>query len=57
MFYHGNPVMAESNMVFFLHMILMNSDANHAMSFGHTVVVTDTGCESLSTRTLDLVVK
>ena len=57
MFYHGNPVLAAENMVFFLHMILMDSDTNHAMCFGHTVVVTATGCESLSQRSLDLVVK
>jgi len=57
MFYHGNPVLAAKNMVFFLHMILMDSDSNHAMCFGHTVVVTETGCETLSKRSLDLVVK
>jgi Xaa-Pro dipeptidase len=57
MFYHGNPVIAAPNMVFFLHMILMDSDANHAMCFGHTVVVTETGCDSLSKRSLDLVVR
>ena len=57
MFYHGNPVIAAPNMVFFLHMILMDSDSNHAMCFGHTVVVTETGCESLSKRSMDLVVR
>jgi len=57
MFYHGNPVIAAPNMVFFLHMILMDSDTNHAMCFGHTVVVTETGCESLSKRSMDLVVR
>jgi Xaa-Pro dipeptidase len=57
MFYHANPVIAEENMVFFLHMILMDSDTHHAMCFGHTVVVTETGCEVLSKRSLDLVVK
>ena len=57
MFYHGNPVIAAPNMVFFLHMILMDSDTNHAMCFGHTVIVTETGCESLSRRPLDLVVR
>jgi len=56
MFYHGNPVIAAPNMVFFLHMILMDSDTNHAMCFGHSVVVTETGCESLSRRSMDLVV-
>jgi Xaa-Pro dipeptidase len=57
MFYHGNPIIAAPNMVFFLHMILMDSDTNHAMCFGHSVVVTETGCASLSRRPLDLVVK
>lgn len=57
MFYHGNPVPAEPNMVFFLHMILMDSDSGVAMCPGHTVVVTDTGCETLSAHPLDLVVK
>jgi Xaa-Pro dipeptidase len=57
MFYHANPVIAEENMVYFLHMILMDSDTDHAMCFGHTVVVTETGCEVLSRRSLDLIVK
>ena len=57
MFYHANPVIAEENMVFFLHMILMDSDTHHAMFFGHTVVVTETSCEVLSRRSLDLIVK
>ena len=57
MFYRGNPVIAAPNMVFFLHMILADSDSHHAMCFGHTVAVTETGCESLSKRPLDLVVK
>ena len=57
MFYHSNPVIAAENMVFFLHMILMDSDTNHAMCFGHTVVVTETGCEVLSNRSLELVVR
>jgi Xaa-Pro dipeptidase len=56
MFYHGNPVVAEPNMVFFLHMILMDSAAHQAMSLGHTVVVTESGCERLSRHPLDLVV-
>ncbi len=57
MFYHGNPVPAEPNMVFFLHMILMDSDTNQAVCFGHTVVVTENGCRSLSNRSLEWVVK
>ena len=57
MFYHGNPVVAEENMVFFLHMILMDSDAHSAICFGETVVVTKEGCQTLSKRPLDLIVK
>jgi len=57
MFYHGNRVKAKPNMVFFLHMILMDSESGYAMCPGHTVVVTETGCEVLSERTLELVVK
>lgn len=57
MFYHGNPVIAEPGMVFFLHMILMDSDKGLAMDPGETVVVTETGNERLSSASLDLVVK
>lgn len=56
MFYTGNPVVAEPNMVFFLHMVLMDSDSGRAMALGRTVLVTETGCESLSKAPLDLVV-
>lgn len=54
MFYSGNPVVIESGMVFFLHMILMNSDDNRAMTLGHTVIVNDTGCETLSRHPLSM---
>lgn len=57
MFYHGNPVQAHPNMVFFLHIILMDSVSGHAICPGQTVVVTAKGCEVLSERSLDLVVK
>lgn len=57
MFYHGNPVEAVPDMVFFLHMILMDSDSGIAMCPGETVRVTDTGCERLSRHSLDLVVR
>jgi Xaa-Pro aminopeptidase len=38
-------------------MILMDSDSNHAMCFGYTVLVNETGCEFLSHRPFDLIVK
>lgn len=55
MFYHGNPVLIEPGMVFFLHMILMDSDRGYAMCPGQTVLVTEDGCEVLSNMPLDLV--
>jgi Xaa-Pro dipeptidase len=42
--------------VFFLHMILLDFGSQRAMTLGHTVVVTDTGCERLSRSDLGLVV-
>ncbi len=56
MLFHGNPVVAEPDMAFFLHMILMDSDTATAMALGHSVRVTDKGCERLSRSSLDLVV-
>lgn len=54
MFYTGNVLAAATNMVFFLHMILMDSDNERAMTLGHTVCVMDGGCEALSRHSLDL---
>jgi len=54
MLYTGNPVVAEPDMVFFLHMIFVNSDSGCAMTLGHTVRVTDTGCRRLSRSSLEL---
>ena len=55
MFYEGNPLRMEAGQIFFLHMILMDSDAGLAMCLGHSVLVTDTGVERLSKSPLDLV--
>ena len=57
MFYTGNPVPAEPGMVFFLHMILADSERNLAMAPGETVIVTETGNDRLSSASLDLVEK
>lgn len=57
MFYAGNPVVVQTNMVFFIHIILMNSNARRAMTLGQTVRVSESGCERLSRLPLDLVVK
>lgn len=57
MFYHGNPVIAEPGMVYFLHMILMDSDSGIAMCPGHSVIVTETGNEAISRHQLDLIIR
>ena len=56
MFYAGNPVIMRPGMVFFLHMIIFDSDAGLAMTLGRTSLVTATGAEPLSKAPLDLVV-
>ena len=57
MFYEGNPLLMQEGQVFFLHMILMDADAGLAMCPGHSVLVTDQGCERLSRQPLDLLVR
>jgi len=57
MFYHGNPEPAAPGMVFFIHIIIFDADRGVAMTNGHTVLVTDRGCEALSKRSTDLVTK
>jgi len=56
MLYNGNPVLAEPGMVFFIHMILFDSDNDLAMTLARTSVITETGSEPLSKASLDLVV-
>ena len=57
MFYHGNPEPAVPGMVLFIHIILFDAERGVAMTNGHTVLVTERGCESLSRRSTDLVVR
>ena len=57
MFFHGNPTVAEPGMVFFLHVILFDSDAGLAMTSGRTLLVTDAGAQSLTAAPTDLVVR
>lgn len=56
MLYTGNRILAKPNMVFFLHIILMDSGNHRAMTLGQTVLVTESGCEPLSRASLDLLV-
>jgi Xaa-Pro dipeptidase len=56
MFYEGNPVEIAPGMVFFLHMIVADSEAGLAMTLARTSLVTERGAEPLSSAPLDLVV-
>ncbi len=57
MFYAGNPVEIAPGMVFFLHMILMDSQSGQAMTLGRTSLVTAGAAEPLSRASLDLVLR
>jgi Xaa-Pro aminopeptidase len=57
MFFHGNPVEVGPGMVFFLHMIVFDSDAGLAMTLGRTSLLTERGAEPLSRAPLDLVAR
>ncbi len=56
MLYHGNPVEAAPGMVFFIHIIIFDSDSGTAMTLARTSLVTESGCEPLSQASLDLIV-
>jgi Xaa-Pro dipeptidase len=55
MFFHDNPVEVGTGMVFFLHMIVFDSEAGLAMTLGRTSLVTERGAEPLSHASLDLI--
>ena len=56
MLYTGNPYIIQPGNVFFMHMILMDSDNELAMNLGETYLVTENGNERLGKQKLDLVV-
>ncbi len=56
MLYTGNPYKIVPGNVFFMHMILMDSDNELAMNLGETYLVTKNGNERLGKQKLDLVV-
>ena len=57
MFYEGEETVIQPGMVFFLHMIVMDSVNQTAMCLGRTSLVTRNGPEPLSSYPLDLIVK
>jgi len=56
MLYTGNPYIIEPGNVFFMHMILMDSETNLAMNLGETYLVTKNGNERLGKQKLDLTI-
>ena len=56
MFYTGNPQVLQPGMVFFIHMILLNSETGLSMSLGETSIVTETGAEPVTHAPRQLVV-
>jgi Xaa-Pro dipeptidase len=56
MLYTGNTYVIEPGNIFFMHMILMDSDSKLAMNLGETYLVTDNGNERLGKQKLDLVI-
>ena len=55
MIYTNNPYKIQTGNVFFMHMILMDSDNQLAMNLGETYLVTESGNERLGKKKLDLV--
>ncbi len=55
MLYTGNPYVIQPGNVFFMHMILMDSENELAMNLGETYLVTENGNERLGNQKLDLV--
>ena len=55
MLYTGNPYVITPGNIFFMHMILMDSDNKLAMNLGETYLVTENGNERLGKQKLDLV--
>ena len=54
MFYEGAPVEMGPGMVFFLHMILMDSDSGAAMCLGRTSLIGETGAAPLTRDGLEM---
>ncbi len=56
MIFSNNPLVLKPGMVFFMHMILMDSENQLAMNLGETYLVTKNGNERLGKKKLDLVI-
>jgi Xaa-Pro dipeptidase len=57
MFYQGNSEVIAPNMTLFAHLIIVDSEAEAAMTLGRTYLTTETQPRPLSRHDLDLIVK
>ncbi len=57
MFYSGNEQNIRADMSLFVHMIIMDSESDTAMTLGHTYLTTEQDPAALSAQSLDLIVK
>jgi Xaa-Pro dipeptidase len=57
MFYRDNPELAAPGQVYFIHIVIFDSERNLAMTTGQTVLVGERGAEALSQRSTDLVAR
>ncbi len=57
MIYAGNPLVMRPGMVFFPHVMLGDHNTGLAMGLGNTVLINESGAESLTRLPLDLMVK
>ncbi len=56
MLYHANPVEAAPGMVFFVHIIIFDSERGLAVTLGRTSLIGEAGAEPLSAAALDPIV-
>jgi Xaa-Pro dipeptidase len=56
MFHAGNPLEIAPDMTLFVHMIIMDSETGTAMTLGQTYLTTADAPESLSAKSLDLII-
>ena len=56
MIFADNPLILKPGMVFFMHMILMDSESQLAMNLGETYLLTEKKNERLGKQKLDLIV-
>lgn len=57
MFHVGNPQAILPDMSLFIHMIIMDSERNTAMTLGHTYLTTEDAPKALSRHPLEMIVK